>query len=125
MTPFALILPESLANELDRRRADDRRLRDSDRLALHAPAAARLAGVHRLPDRRAAPRVGTAATRALRRCTDFCSASWPTRSRSSGFGAAALGMAIVGFGASWLKAVFFADNLALNGFFLFLGEVGV
>src|SRR5438270_13638358 len=37
------------------------------------------------------------------------------------FGAAALGMSIVGFGASWLKAVFFADNLALNGFFIFLG----
>ena len=38
------------------------------------------------------------------------------------FGAAALGMSIVGFGASWLKAVFFADNLALNGFFLFLAK---
>src|SRR5215831_10797811 len=40
----------------------------------------------------------------------------------SGFGAAALAMSIVGFGASWLKAVFFADNLALNGFFLFLAK---
>lgn len=40
----------------------------------------------------------------------------------STFGAAALGMSIVGFGASWLKAVFFADNLALNGFFLFLAK---
>src|SRR5437879_3584075 len=40
----------------------------------------------------------------------------------TGFGAAALGMSIVGFGASWLKAVFFADNLALNGFFLFLAK---
>ena len=38
------------------------------------------------------------------------------------FGAAALGMVIVGSTASWLKAVFFADNLALNGFFLFLGK---
>ena len=38
------------------------------------------------------------------------------------FGAAALGMSIVGFSASWLKAVFFADNLALNGFFLFLAK---
>jgi rod shape-determining protein MreD len=38
------------------------------------------------------------------------------------FGAAALGMSMVGFGASWLKAVFFADNLALNGFFIFLGK---
>jgi rod shape-determining protein MreD len=40
----------------------------------------------------------------------------------SGFGAAALAMSVVGFGASWLKAVFFADNLALNGFFLFLAK---
>ncbi len=38
------------------------------------------------------------------------------------FGAAALAMSIVGFSASWLKAVFFADNLALNGFFLFLAK---
>lgn len=40
----------------------------------------------------------------------------------SSFGAGALGMAALGFAASWLKAVFFADNLALNGFFLFLGK---
>jgi rod shape-determining protein MreD len=40
----------------------------------------------------------------------------------SGFGAAALAMSLVGFTASWLKAVFFADNLALNGFFLFLAK---
>jgi rod shape-determining protein MreD len=39
-----------------------------------------------------------------------------------GFGAAALGMSVIGFGASWLKAVFFADNLALNGFFLFIAK---
>lgn len=39
-----------------------------------------------------------------------------------GFGAAALAMSLVGFSASWLKAVFFADNLALNGFFLFLAK---
>lgn len=38
------------------------------------------------------------------------------------FGAAALAGTIVGFGGSWLKAVFFADNLALNGFFLFIGK---
>ncbi|HEY4132744.1 MAG TPA: rod shape-determining protein MreD [Gemmatimonadaceae bacterium] len=38
------------------------------------------------------------------------------------FGASALAMSVVGFGASWLKAVFFADNLALNGFFLFLAK---
>ena len=40
----------------------------------------------------------------------------------SAFGAAALAMSVVGFAASWLKAVFFADNLALNGFFLFLAK---
>jgi rod shape-determining protein MreD len=40
----------------------------------------------------------------------------------SSFGAAALGMSLIGFAASWLKAVFFADNLALNGFFLFLAK---
>jgi rod shape-determining protein MreD len=38
------------------------------------------------------------------------------------FGAGALAATIVGFGASWLKAVFFADNLALNAFFLFAGK---
>jgi rod shape-determining protein MreD len=38
------------------------------------------------------------------------------------FGANALAMTVVAFAASWLKAVFFADNLALNGFFLFLGK---
>lgn len=38
------------------------------------------------------------------------------------FGAGALAATIVGFAASWLKAVFFADNLALNGFFLFVGK---
>jgi rod shape-determining protein MreD len=38
------------------------------------------------------------------------------------FGAGALAMSLVGFGASWLKAAFFADNLALNGFFFFAGR---
>lgn len=37
-------------------------------------------------------------------------------------GAAAIAMTVVGYGASWLKAVFFADNLALNAFFFFLGK---
>ena len=41
---------------------------------------------------------------------------------ANGFGAAALGMIIVAYGASWLKAVFFADNLALNALFLFVGK---
>lgn len=40
----------------------------------------------------------------------------------SAFGAGALAMSLVGFAASWLKAAFFADNLALNGFFFFAGR---
>ncbi|MFI5232910.1 MAG: rod shape-determining protein MreD [Gemmatimonadales bacterium] len=38
------------------------------------------------------------------------------------FGAGALAMTVVGFGASWLKAAFFADNVALNGVFIFAGK---
>lgn len=38
------------------------------------------------------------------------------------FGAGALAATIVAFSASYLKAVFFADNMALNGFFLFVGK---
>ena len=41
----------------------------------------------------------------------------------SALGASALGYTVVGFAASWLKAVFFADNLVLNGFFLFVGKL--
>ncbi len=37
-------------------------------------------------------------------------------------GAGATAMTIVGYLASWLKAVFFADNIALNAFFFFLGK---
>ncbi len=37
-------------------------------------------------------------------------------------GAGAVAMTIVGYLASWLKAVFFADNVALNAFFFFLGK---
>lgn len=37
-------------------------------------------------------------------------------------GAGAIGMTIVGYLAAWLKAVFFADNIALNAFFFFLGK---
>lgn len=37
-------------------------------------------------------------------------------------GAAAIAMTIVGYLASWLKAIFFADNLALNAFFFFAGK---
>src|ERR1043165_1809120 len=39
-----------------------------------------------------------------------------------GFGAAAIGLTFVCYGASWLKAVFFADNIALNAFFFFIGK---
>ncbi|HXE60403.1 MAG TPA: rod shape-determining protein MreD [Gemmatimonadaceae bacterium] len=38
------------------------------------------------------------------------------------FGAGALGMSLVGFGASWLKAVFFADDVVLNALFFFCGK---
>jgi rod shape-determining protein MreD len=38
------------------------------------------------------------------------------------FGAAALAFTLVGFAASWLKAVFFADNLAINAVFFFAGK---
>ena len=37
-------------------------------------------------------------------------------------GAGAIGMTVVGYLASWLKAVFFADNIALNAFFFFVGK---
>lgn len=37
-------------------------------------------------------------------------------------GAGAIAMTVVAYTASWLKAVFFADNLALNAFFFFVGK---
>jgi rod shape-determining protein MreD len=37
-------------------------------------------------------------------------------------GAGAIAMTVVGYLGSWLKAVFFAENLALNAFFFFLGK---
>lgn len=40
----------------------------------------------------------------------------------SALGAGAVAMTLVGYAASWLKAVFFADNLALNAFFFFAGK---
>lgn len=40
------------------------------------------------------------------------------------FGAGALAMAVIAFSASYLKAVFFADNMALNAFFFFVGKWG-
>jgi rod shape-determining protein MreD len=39
-------------------------------------------------------------------------------------GAGALGMSIIGYTASWLKAVFFADSLPLNALFFFVGKWG-
>jgi rod shape-determining protein MreD len=41
----------------------------------------------------------------------------------SAFGAAAIAMCAVGFAASWLKAAFFAENVMLNGLFLFVGKL--
>ena len=38
------------------------------------------------------------------------------------FGAGALAMSAIGFTASWLKAVFFADSLPLNALFFFAGK---
>jgi rod shape-determining protein MreD len=38
------------------------------------------------------------------------------------FGAGALAMSAVGFAASWLKAVFFADDVLLNALFFFAGK---
>lgn len=37
------------------------------------------------------------------------------------FGAGAMALSLVGFGASWLKSAFFADNIGVNGAFVFLG----
>ena len=38
------------------------------------------------------------------------------------FGAQMLVFAVVAFGASWLKAVFFTDNIGLTGLFIFVGK---
>ena len=38
------------------------------------------------------------------------------------FGAGAFGLSVVSYLASWLKAVFFADNLALSAMFFFVGK---
>ncbi len=38
------------------------------------------------------------------------------------FGAGALAMTGIAFAASWLKAVFFADNVVLHAFFFFVGK---
>ena len=40
----------------------------------------------------------------------------------SAFGCGALALSAVAFAASWLKAVFFADNLALSALFFFAGK---
>jgi rod shape-determining protein MreD len=37
-------------------------------------------------------------------------------------GAGALAMSVVGFAASWLRAVIFADNVVLHAFFFFVGK---
>ncbi len=38
------------------------------------------------------------------------------------FGAFALALSVVAFGASWVKAVFFADHVALTGLFVFAAK---
>ena len=38
------------------------------------------------------------------------------------FGATAFSLAVIGFSASWLKAVFFSDNVVLHAFFFFVGK---
>ena len=38
------------------------------------------------------------------------------------FGAAMIALTLIAFGASWLKAVFFANHIALTGLFIFLGK---
>jgi rod shape-determining protein MreD len=38
------------------------------------------------------------------------------------FGAATVAFTLVGYAASWLKAVFFADHVALTGLFVFAGK---
>ncbi|HEX2718164.1 MAG TPA: rod shape-determining protein MreD [Gemmatimonadaceae bacterium] len=38
------------------------------------------------------------------------------------FGSAALAMSVVGFAASWLRAVVFAENLVLHALFFFAGK---
>lgn len=38
------------------------------------------------------------------------------------FGAASLALTLIAFAASWLKAVFFANHIALTGLFIFLGK---
>lgn len=40
------------------------------------------------------------------------------------FGSGALAMTVVAFAASWLKPVFFADNIVLHAFFFFAGKWG-
>jgi rod shape-determining protein MreD len=40
----------------------------------------------------------------------------------AGFGSGALAMTGIAFAASWMKAIFFADNVWLNGFFFFVGK---
>jgi rod shape-determining protein MreD len=39
------------------------------------------------------------------------------------FGAGATSLTLVAFGASWLKGLFFTEQLSLNGFFIFAGKL--
>jgi rod shape-determining protein MreD len=52
----------------------------------------------------------------------FCTGLIADSLTPSAFGAGALAMTGIGAAASWLKAVFFADNVVLHGFFFFVGK---
>ena len=52
----------------------------------------------------------------------FCTGLVADSLTPSAFGAGALAMTVIGASASWLKAVFFADNVVLHGFFFFVGK---
>ena len=81
-----------------------------------------LARVARLPRHRPAARAAVRIRPGVAAVLGFALGLVTDSLSLGGFGAGALALTIVGFGASWLKAVFFADNLAINAVFLFLGK---
>ena len=65
------------------------------------------------------------AVRARPAITAFCGFALGVATDSlapGAFGAGALAMTLVGFSSSWLKSLFFAENLALNAIFVLLGK---
>ncbi len=71
---------------------------------------------------RAAARRGSHAPRRRRAREGFVLGLLADSLTPEAFGAGALAMTMVGFGASRLKAAFFADNILLNGVFIFAGK---